>query len=59
MHVCVLTGGDGDVLDFTGKDLHSIESLAKSSPNTVIYDKNCIKKIDNLDTYGSLRQVGY
>jgi len=48
---------ESDVLDLTGRRLHKIEIPGNLDPTTLIYDKNNVSKIENLEKCQNLRQV--
>ncbi|XP_013399437.1 uncharacterized protein LOC106165681 [Lingula anatina] len=46
-----------EVLDLSQEGLHKMEVVAGANPITVIYDKNEISKIENLEKYQRLQQL--
>ncbi|XP_064627841.1 uncharacterized protein LOC135487712 isoform X3 [Lineus longissimus] len=46
-----------NILDLTGQGLKRIEPVSGVSPTTVIYNKNAISKIENLESYPELQQL--
>ena len=45
------------VLDLSNQALQSIVPISGVNPKIVIYDKNAISKIENLENYTQLHQV--
>ncbi len=54
----LLAGSESSVLDFTSQGIQRIEAIPNAWPATVIYDRNAVAKIENLDQYReTLQQV--
>ncbi|XP_064595237.1 uncharacterized protein LOC135461889 [Liolophura sinensis] len=47
----------GSILDFTGKGVTKIEYLPHVDPTTIIYDKNAISKLENLEQYKRVQEL--
>ena len=53
-----VAGNESSVLDFTGQGIRRVEPIPNAWPTTLIYDRNSITKVENLDQYkDTLQQV--
>ena len=50
-------GNECSILDFTSQGIKKIDVIPNASPVSVIYDKNAISHIENLQQYEDLQQV--
>ena len=55
----IFTGDMGSMLDYRGRGLTRIEAIQGVSPQILLYDRNSISKIENLDKCKQLQKVGF